>query len=207
MTPGVYLIICVPLQKFYVGQTNCTYKRWGFHKFQLRQGSHDTKALQKDWDEHGESEFKFVLVRKIESKSDRLKLESLIIQRLNSTNPNLGYNKAEFGNRCPHSVTTREKMSKIARERNKRPEYKKMLIERANSQHAAGTLHNTPEGLKKTGAKLKGKKLSAEHVKKIVHSCKDRNEQLKAAARKSVLARGMQLKSKVGSEDFLRLKG
>jgi len=57
---GVYVIICVPTGKRYVGSAARSFKdRWDQHLHDLRAGRHHSDYLQKAWDKYGESNFEF----------------------------------------------------------------------------------------------------------------------------------------------------
>lgn len=60
----IYLIICKPSRRAYVGQTRYEKERMYSHKNLLRKGSHHSIALQKEWDEHGEDSFLFTVVER-----------------------------------------------------------------------------------------------------------------------------------------------
>lgn len=201
MPAGVYVIFCRVNRKFYVGQSSNIHKRWGFHRFQLRQGSHDTKSLQFDWDSYGEHKFQFKVLEVEPDKSQRLRLESEWIHRLEAHVPEKGYNKATFGNLggLTHAQATRLRMSEAAKVRNADPGYKQILSERCKKQHQDGTLNITPESRRKAGAANRGKAMSEEHKEKLRQSALQRRDQMQAAARKSVIARGFTPKAMEGS--------
>lgn len=60
---GIYKIINLKTGKVYIGQTKENFKRrFWFHRWKLRQGSHDNNYLQKSWNKYGEENFAFDIV-------------------------------------------------------------------------------------------------------------------------------------------------
>jgi Txe/YoeB family toxin of Txe-Axe toxin-antitoxin module len=59
MKSGIYLITCIPLNKHYVGTSNHVVRRLNAHKSFLKNGCHDNKILQEDYDKYGLSYFLF----------------------------------------------------------------------------------------------------------------------------------------------------
>lgn len=58
---GVYKIICLGTDEFYVGSASTTFHtRWLTHKALLRSNRHYNRRLQEAWNEWGEENFKFV---------------------------------------------------------------------------------------------------------------------------------------------------
>lgn len=59
MKSGIYSITCKPNNKVYIGYTKDIKKRRGEHFVALRKGKHVNTYLQEDWQNYGESMFKF----------------------------------------------------------------------------------------------------------------------------------------------------
>lgn len=59
-SPGLYVITCLPLQKYYIGESEVVSRRLTAHKSQLRRGVHENRTLQNDFLQYGEANFKFV---------------------------------------------------------------------------------------------------------------------------------------------------
>lgn len=53
----IYMILCAPTGKYYVGQTINLSDRWRDHRKQLRKNKHGNIYLQHAWDKYGESSF------------------------------------------------------------------------------------------------------------------------------------------------------
>lgn len=60
----IYLIICKPTARAYVGQSKSPKSRWMAHRTSLRKGVHHSPALQEEWRAHGEESFMFAIVER-----------------------------------------------------------------------------------------------------------------------------------------------
>jgi hypothetical protein len=68
----IYAAINRRSKKRYIGSTEQVPEaRWGQHKRELRRGIHHAKALQADWNEHGEGAFLFAVLRVVTTKERR----------------------------------------------------------------------------------------------------------------------------------------
>jgi len=56
---GFYLLTCVPLEKYYVGESCYVTQRINAHKYALRVGIHVNRKMQEDFDNHSENTFIF----------------------------------------------------------------------------------------------------------------------------------------------------
>lgn len=89
----VYLIDNKKNWKGYVGCTNSSLgKRFGQHKYLLRNGIHSNLELQKDWDKYGESAFSIIPLE-VCSPNEMYQREKYHIARLGTLDPELGYNQ------------------------------------------------------------------------------------------------------------------
>ncbi len=105
--------------KIYVGQTLNFIRRKRQHLTLLRKGEHPIQKLQNDYIKYGENNFIFEAI--IECKKEDLNyLEKVYIKELNAFEDNGGYNKNTGGkSQYKLSKTTKEKISKLAKERYK----------------------------------------------------------------------------------------
>ena len=89
---GIYCIECTGNHKRYIGQTHENfYRRWIFHKWNLKNNHHSNKYLQNSWNKHGEQSFIFYTLVKF-SISDNIsndilnKLEIKYIKKYDTYN-------------------------------------------------------------------------------------------------------------------------
>ncbi len=90
--PGVYGILCLENQKWYIGSSEDVHRRIAEHRNQLRRNEHyQLPRLQADWNIYGQNAFSFVNFDH-ESKSIR-QLENELIEQLETLEHQRGYNK------------------------------------------------------------------------------------------------------------------
>lgn len=77
MTRGIYKIINVVNNKFYVGSAVSFVKRKRKHWWMLRKGTHANKHLQAAWNKYGEAAFTFVIVEEHGPEADILAAENV----------------------------------------------------------------------------------------------------------------------------------
>lgn len=66
MTCGIYKIINIVNNKFYMGSSKNIEERWAQHKRDLRRGDHHSIHLQRAWNMYGESNFQFIVFQTCE---------------------------------------------------------------------------------------------------------------------------------------------
>lgn len=88
---GVYKIINIANNKFYIGSSNNIYKRWNEHKNDFNKGSHHSIYLQRAWDKYGEKNFKFKIIEKC-TADNQFKREQYFIDYLKPYDKEIGYN-------------------------------------------------------------------------------------------------------------------
>lgn len=100
---GVYYILNVHNHRIYIGQSEDVEQRFKSHLSALRRQGHNNKALQTDWDRHGELAFTFDVLtihtpweRHIRVINRIEEIERIFIRIYQSDNPIYGYN-------CNHS--------------------------------------------------------------------------------------------------------
>ena len=76
MTMGIYKIINVVNNKFYIGSAVNFSRRKTRHFSELRTGKHNNRYLQASWDKHGEAAFVFVVVEEVQDKAVLLEAEN-----------------------------------------------------------------------------------------------------------------------------------
>jgi group I intron endonuclease len=77
MARGIYKILNVKNNKFYVGSAVNFTRRKRIHWWRLRRGDHSNKHLQAAWNKYGESSFVFVVVEELGEDVDLLKAENV----------------------------------------------------------------------------------------------------------------------------------
>lgn len=148
---GIYCIINKTNGKKYFGQSNVDIKqRKIHHKACLRGKYHNNHHLQRAFDEYGEENFEFQLVKACKPKYlDRF--EKLYIRTHKSDNKDYGYNLDSGGNFYKkHSDETKRKIS-----------------ESVSKNHQYKGKHLSKEHRKKISNTHKGKVFSEEHRKNI----------------------------------------
>lgn len=87
---GIYQILNLATNKFYIGSSYRILKRWKDHNLFLSNNKHPNKYLQASYNKYGKDNFEFIIVE-ICSKEKLLEREQYWIDNLNSIAPN-GYN-------------------------------------------------------------------------------------------------------------------
>lgn len=77
MARGIYKIINVVNNKFYVGSAVDLKRRKTRHFSELRTGEHNNSKLQNSWNKHGEQAFVFVVVEELSLEADLLAAEDI----------------------------------------------------------------------------------------------------------------------------------
>lgn len=77
MARGIYKIINVVNNKFYVGSAVDFKRRKTRHFSELRTGKHNNRYLQNAWDKYGEQAFVFVVVEELQLDADLLAAENV----------------------------------------------------------------------------------------------------------------------------------
>jgi len=113
--PGIYLIINLVNNKFYIGSAKNLWQRKLTHLRDLKNNKHKNIYLQNSYNKHGLQYFIIILLEKVESKNDLTAREQYWIDTLDATNKEIAYNicpTAESKLGCHHSEKTKIKMSK-----------------------------------------------------------------------------------------------
>lgn len=123
---GIYRIINLINEKFYVGSAKNFYVRSNLHKSQLKRNIHFNKHLQSSWNKYGEENFKFEIIKEC-SKEELITNEQHFIDVLKPQ-----YNKCKVaGSRLGtiHSVESRRKISENRKVEKLTDEWKKNIAE------------------------------------------------------------------------------
>lgn len=81
MARGIYKIINVVNNKFYVGSAVDLKRRKTRHFSELRTGKHNNSKLQNSWNKHGEQAFVFVVVEDLSPEADLLAAENIWLKK------------------------------------------------------------------------------------------------------------------------------
>jgi len=147
----VYLIWCFKSNKGYVGSAVNLGRRMRKHRSALRGRYHDNKHLQSAFNAYGEYQFAIYMVEDC-SKDEVLKREQFWMDKYEAIDRSLGYNS------CP--VAGSRLGSKLSNE------------QRINLKVAINAAYKrNPDAWRLGGEKRKGRKLSREHVEKVVAKC------------------------------------
>lgn len=91
MKSGIYKILNIVTEKFYIGSAVNFKARWAQHKGKLRSNIHPNKFLQASWNLHGEEAFEFIILEYCE-KEQLLIREQYWLDATKCCDRNIGYN-------------------------------------------------------------------------------------------------------------------
>lgn len=91
MKSGIYQILNKTTGKFYIGSATDFDKRWGFHKWVLKNNVHTNSYLQKAWNKYSEQDFDFIILEFCE-KEKLSEREQYWLDNTSCYNPQIGYN-------------------------------------------------------------------------------------------------------------------
>lgn len=131
MSQGIYKIINVINNKFYVGSAVDFTKRKRRHWWALRSQRHANKHLQAAWNKYGEDAFKFVIVEEIPVGSDILAAENVWLKEhvgkeycYNLGSDAIAFTRGCYGEKNPmwgkkfnHTDEAKARISKASKER------------------------------------------------------------------------------------------
>lgn len=98
LTSGIYSILNVDTNKFYIGSAVNFNKRWNLHKYKLNQNIHENRYLQAAWLKYGKEAFEFKILEYVCGKSQLIYKEQTWIDYTNCCNRSIGYNLAPTAN-------------------------------------------------------------------------------------------------------------
>lgn len=92
---GIYIIENLQNNKFYIGSAVNVKLRFGHHRRLLRKGKHHSSRLQADWNQCGESAFRFRMLEDVADKKKLKEHEQVWLNSYPSHNATIGYNIAK----------------------------------------------------------------------------------------------------------------
>lgn len=109
---GVYQIKNLVTNKIYIGSTITSFiYRWRQHQSKLKMGKHENAHLQSSYTKYGDSNFEYTVLYVGVSLEDIRIKEQELIDSLDSSNPDKGYNLDPVVDRHIRSEETKRKMS------------------------------------------------------------------------------------------------
>lgn len=170
---GIYCIECVETNTKYIGQTfESFYRRWIFHKWNLKNNHHSNRYLQNAWNKYGEQNFKFYPIESFElSQKDIItketldELEEKYIKEYDTFRN--GFNLTTGGEKCKMAPLSEETKRKIG-EKNRIN-----MLGKKHSEETRKLMSESHKGYVKTEEHRKhlseaktGKPISKEHREK-----------------------------------------
>lgn len=106
---GIYQILNIVNNKYYIGSSLDVFKRFRTHKRNLKLNKHHNRHLQRSWKKYGESAFEFIVIQSCD-KIERLNLEQYY---LNTLKPeyNIAISAASPMENRKHSIKTIRKLT------------------------------------------------------------------------------------------------
>ena len=154
MSSGIYKIINIVNNKYYVGSSINLGRRKSKHFSELRHNKHNNKYLQNAWNKYGEGSFIFVVVEELLDGDDTLAAENVWL-------------KQHVGNMCCYNIGVDATAPMLGMSGELSPTWgRKRTPEELASQSWLGRKHKE-ESKEKIRARLIGKPKSAETRAKI----------------------------------------
>jgi len=141
----VYQITCEETGELYIGSSTCAKRRWREHRCELNGKKHHNNKLQKAWDEHGIDSFNLSIIE-VCKEEDRFEREQHYIDTLEPA-LNISLNSVHSFINRNHTKETKKKISDAKKGR---------------APWNKGLTKEDHDGLRVSGEKLKGRKVSEE---------------------------------------------
>jgi len=113
MKSGIYGIKNIVNDKIYIGSSKNVKKRWYYHKYKLKKGTHPNKRLENAWKKYGVDSFIFIIIELIE-QTNLIEREQYYIDYYDACSRNCGYNLTPTAGSSlgyKHSEETKQKIS------------------------------------------------------------------------------------------------
>jgi len=128
---GIYMIINLANNKFYIGSSNDIYNRKLAHIRNLKKNKHDNTHLQNSFNKYGIDYFIWVIVELLEDNHDLLIREQYWIDSFDACYSDIGYNMCPVAGTVlgrKHSQETKDKIGDIHRGKKKSKEHIEKMI-------------------------------------------------------------------------------
>jgi group I intron endonuclease len=153
---GIYKIINIKTNKFYIGSAKSFDTRWKKHKFDLIANKHHSIHLQNAWNKYGSENFIFEIVEIVDDINNLIIREQYYMDLYKSFNIDIGYNiSPTAGSRlgCKDGKCSEETKKKISDKLSGKnnPNYgkttsneikEKMRIAQTGKKHSPEHIHN-----------------------------------------------------------------
>ena len=152
----IYAIKCFQTNKFYIGQSKCVVKRISRHFSKDEKCPKLFNAIKK----YGKENFIWGIVEFCNDVNHLNEMEEFYINKFNSIEN--GYNVEKGGNVKEFSIETKNKMSKLAKERMSNPEIRKQISDKLRGQKLS------EETRRRMSVARKGNVIISEKQKQII---------------------------------------
>lgn len=174
-TSGIYKIINKTTLRYYVGSSlniEGSRGRWKEHVYRLRRGNHQNSQLQYAWNKYGKEDFDWSIV--VEVPKENLLLEEQKYLDIAKAEKEKCYNTQFIAGRVEMTPEVRKKLSVACKGRKLTKEHKQKISDalKGTCSRPAGWHHTEESKLKisKNGFRWTGKKLSSQHIQRLVDS-------------------------------------
>jgi group I intron endonuclease len=174
---GIYVIRCLVDDKIYIGCTVNLSKRWGQHKWCLKNNKHRSCRLQRAWNEYGSDKFVWEILEYVYNVDVLGEVEDYWIARYKSNDCWFGFNSKLAHGRQSEEVRKKigdahrgKKISEEARRKSSETQRGRKLSAEQRKKLSEGQRKRKPpseETRKKLREAKLGKKFSEEHKQKI----------------------------------------
>lgn len=169
MNTGIYMILNLVTEMYYIGQAINFDKRFWKHKYELNKNVHTNLHLQNAWNKYGEANFKFCILEIVYDKFQLTTREQFWLDRSKCYERNIGYNllcNAESRLGLKHTEETKKKLSILGKG------VKRSVETRAKmSAWQVGLKHSEKRKIANSNGH-KGKVISEETKRKLSIACK-----------------------------------
>ena len=129
---GIYKIVNIENQKFYIGSAKDMHQRWSAHKSLLNRQAHHNSYLQNAWNKYGESCFEFEVVEEVSDVGKLVKREQHWLDKTKACE--IGYNLQPFAHNSLGRILSEETKNKIRAKSIGRKHNKETRIKMAKSR-------------------------------------------------------------------------